>query len=105
MARISSTKWKELVDNERVLVETLVYFDAKKPSGAKGSAKHISNVKYMIYDALHEASMGWSCAFAKELREAVYEHRYNSARQMLDVKSGIAKNRALVLINMLEAMA
>ena len=104
MARISNTKWRELAENEGVLIETMIYLSSDKPNGARGYAPQLSEVKYLIYDALHEASMAWSCAFAKELREAVYEHRYNFARQMLEVKSGIAKDRALILIGILEAM-
>lgn len=104
MARISNTKWNELAENEGILIETMAHIASAKPNGARGCVQNIGEVKYLIYDALHEASMAWSCAFSKELREAVYEHRYNSARQMLEVKSGIAKERALVLIDILEAM-
>lgn len=100
MARISNTKWNELAEQESVLIDTLIHLgDASPKSTARGSS---IETKYLSYDALHEASMGWSCAFSKELREAVYEHRYDTARQMLDTKSGKAKDRALIIINVLE---
>ena len=101
MARISNAKWNELTEQE-ILIDTLIHLgDTSPKSTARGAS---SEIKYLSYDALHEASMGWSCAFSKELREAVYEHRYDTARQMLDTKSGKAKERALIIINILEYM-
>ena len=99
MARISSTKWNELKEQEGILIDTLTHLGDAPPSTARGAS---SEAKYLSYDALHEASMGWSCAFSKELREAVYEHRYDNARQMLDTKSGKAKERAMAIIDLLE---
>ena len=99
MARISNTKWNELAEQEYVLINTLLHLDDTIKSEARGSS---TNTKYLLYDVLHEASMAWSCAFGKELREAVYEYRYDVARQMLDTKKGEAKNRALIAINILE---
>ena len=100
MARISNTKWQELSEQESVLIDTLIHLgDAPPTVTVRGSS---SETKYLSYDALFEASMGWSCAFSKELREAVYEHRYAVARQMLDTKSGKAKERALIIISVLE---
>lgn len=100
MSRISNTKWNELKEQESVLIDTLIHLgDTPPTSTARGSA---FNTKYLSYDALHEASMGWSCAFSKELREAIYEHRYDTARQMLDTKKGEAKDRAMVIIKLLE---
>jgi hypothetical protein len=100
MARISNTKWNELAEQEGVLIDTLIHLgDAQPRCKARGAS---TEAKYLFYDALHEASMGWSCAFSKELREAVYEHRYDVARQMLDTKDGKAKERALIIINVLE---
>ena len=102
MARISNIKWNELAEQESVLIDTLMHLgDAPPKCTARGMS---SNTKYLSYDALFEASMGWSCAFSKELREAVYEHRYDNARQMLDTKSGKAKDRALIIIGVLEYM-
>ena len=100
MARISETKWNELAEQESVLIDTLFHLgDAPPKHTSRGVS---SNTKYLSYDALHETSMAWSCTFAKELREAVYEHRYNNARQMLDTKCGKAKDRALTIIGLLE---
>jgi hypothetical protein len=100
MARISNIKWSVLMYQEGALINTLVHLgDAPPKLTARGSA---SDTKYLSYDALHEASMAWSCTFAKELREAVYEHRYDTARQMLETKNGQAKNRALAIIAVLE---
>lgn len=102
MARISNTKWNELAEQESVLIDTLMHLgDAPPKCTARGVS---SNTKYLSYDALFEASQGWSCAFSKELREAVYEHRYNNARQMLSTKSGEAKDRAEKIIALLEYM-
>ena len=102
MARISSIKWNQLAEQESVLIDTLIHLgDTPIKSTARGVS---TDTKYLSYDALHEASMGWSCAFSKELREAVYEHRYNNARQMLDTKGGKAKERALIIIGILEYM-
>lgn len=104
MARISNTKWNELVDSETVLIETLTHINSTAPiSITRGQAKEsLADIKYIAYDALHEATQGWSCRFAKEVREAVYEHQYKTARQMVSTKSGIAKERALILISLLE---
>jgi len=96
MARISNEKWNELKAQEGVLIDTLVHLGDVPKTTARGDSKYLS------YDALHEASMAWSCAFSKELREAVYEHRYDNARQMLDTKNGKAKDRALAIIKLLE---
>ena len=85
MAKISNAKWKELLEQEEMLIETLVHLGDAPPNTARGDS---SATKYLSYDALHEASMGWSCAFGKELREAVYEHRYVNARQLLETKIG-----------------
>lgn len=103
MARISNIRWNELSENKAVLIATLEHINDTQPnSTARGDCKR--ELKELLHDALYEASMAWSCAFAKELREAVYEHRFNNARQMLDVKDGKAKSRALFCIDMLEAM-
>ena len=104
MARISNTKWHELVNNETVLVETMAFINSASPnSHTRGQAQNtLSDIKYIAYDALHEATQGWSCKFAKEVREAVYEHRYDTARDMVSTKSGIGKERVEILISILE---
>lgn len=100
MANISATKWNELAEQEGVLIDTLMHLgDAPPKNTMRGTS---SDTKYLSYDALHEVSSAWSCAFSKELREAVYEHRYANARQMLDTKGGKAKDRALKIIKLLE---
>ena len=64
------------------------------------------DVKEMAYDTLMEVSNSWGCAFGQNLREAVYSHWWNTARQMLDVKpDSESKRRALIVINDLENMA
>ena len=100
MARISEIKWNELAEQESVLIDTLIHLGDMPPKNTMRGGS--SATKYLSYDALFEASSAWSCAFSKELREAVYEHRYNNARQMLDTKSGKAKDRALTIIKLLE---
>lgn len=100
MARISNTKWNELAEQEYVLIDTLLHLnDTNVKPKTRGSS---TNTKYLLYDALHEASMVWSCAFSKELREAVYEYRYDVARQMLETKKGEAKERTSIIVNILE---
>ncbi|MGN0318690.1 MAG: hypothetical protein ACI4E1_12240 [Lachnospira sp.] len=103
MARISNTKWNELVDNEQVLVETLEHLIAKAPNNSKGKSEStLYDLKYLAYDALSEATQGWSCEFGKEVREAVYEHNYKIARNMVSTKTGLAKDRVMILISIIE---
>ena len=64
------------------------------------------DIKKMAYDTLFEVSNSWGCAFGANLREAVYCHWFDSARQMLDVKpKSESKTRALTIIQDLENMA
>ena len=102
MARVSNRKWNELAMQESVLIDTVIHLGDTQTSTARSSA---TEIKYLSYDALHEATQGWSCVFGKELREAVYEQRFDVARQMLSTKEGIAKERAEIVINILELIA
>lgn len=105
MARISNTKWDELVNNEQVLIETLEHLLSKVPNNSKGKSEStLYDLKYLAYDALYEATQAWSCKFAKEVREAVYEHQYIIARNMVSTKTGLAKERVMILISIIELM-
>ena len=88
MARISHKNWE-------------VY------SKARGASKEPNeDIKKMAYDTLFDVSNSWGCAFGANLREAVYCHWWDSARQMLDVKpNSESKRRALTVIQDLENMA
>lgn len=109
MARISNTKWDELVNNEQVLISTLEHIVTEAPNtSTKGKSEAeatLYDLKYLAYDALHEATQAWSCKFAKEVREAVYEHQYIIARNMVSTKTGLAKERVMILISIIELMA
>lgn len=105
MARISNTKWNELVSSEQILIETLEHLFSKAPNNSKGKSEAtLYDLKYLAYDALSEATQGWSCKFAKEVREAVYEHQYNIARNMVSTKTGLSKERVMILISIIELM-
>ena len=74
---------------------------------AKGSVAKVSKdeLKEMAYDTLFEVSSAWCVSFGVNLRDAVYCEWWDTARKMLDGKSGRAKEIALVVIADLESMS
>jgi hypothetical protein len=92
MAKISNKEWFK-------------YLETKSARGASRSVS-AEDIKKQAYDTLFEVSNSWGSAFGANLREAVYCHWWDSARQMLDVKpDSKSKERALTVINDLENMA